>query len=500
MSRCFLLLVDGLRPDVAEARLAAGDLPQLRAMLESGGRTTAITGFPSTTSVAYLPFLTGSAPGRCDIPSIRWLDRAAYGGRWWRDRAAVRSYCGYQAPLLDRDINADVRTMFELVPESVGIFTPVTRGLSRERDPSRLERQLWGALAHYAQWHQPSDDAVARHLLRAAEATWRFVFAQFPAVDGYTHQSHPDSPRVRDALKKVDHVVGQLRAGLQQRGELDHSLILLVSDHGSSSVHTHLDLADWFRAQGVPTLSHPVIWERKPQAAVMVAGNGSAMVYAQPGSLRKKRWPVERLRQPETFGGRGDCIAGLLREPAVALLAAESQLGGIWVGSTQGEARICARGGEVVYEPFSGDPLEMGGYWSGSFRESLEATWNGSFPDAAFQLVDQFRSSRTGDLLVIAGEGYDFRGRLEVPEHKAGHGSLIRAHMQTPVWSSQPLPGAPLRTVDLFPAMLGWLGVPVPEGIDGERVWAPGGRQPSPNDSEDGTFPASPIRIRNPVS
>jgi predicted AlkP superfamily pyrophosphatase or phosphodiesterase len=236
MTRCFLLLVDGLRPDVAEARLAAGDLPHLSEMLEQGGRTLAITGFPSTTSVAYLPFLTGCSPGRCDIPSIRWLDRAAYGGRWWRDRAAVRSYCGYQAPLLDRDLNSDLRTMFELVPESVGIFTPVTRGLTRQRDPSRLERRLWGALAHYTLWHQPSDHAVARHLLRAAEASWRFVFAQFPAVDGYTHQSHPDSLRVRRALGKVDDVVGQLRARLRRRGELDQSLILLVSDHGSSSI------------------------------------------------------------------------------------------------------------------------------------------------------------------------------------------------------------------------------------------------------------------------
>jgi hypothetical protein len=133
----------------------------------------------------------------------------------------------------------------------------------------------------------------------------------------------------------------------------------------------------------------------------------------------------------------------------------------------------------LVYEPFSGDPLEMGGYWTGSFRESLEATWNGPFPDAAFQLMDQFRSHRSGDLLVIAQEGYDFRARFEVPEHKAGHGSLIRAHMQTPVWSSQPIPEMPLRTVDLFPAMLGWLGVPVPEGIDGEAVWLPGNSKPT---------------------
>ena len=55
VTRCLLLLVDGLRPDVAEARLDAGELPHLAAMLREGGHTRAITVFPSTTSVAYLP-------------------------------------------------------------------------------------------------------------------------------------------------------------------------------------------------------------------------------------------------------------------------------------------------------------------------------------------------------------------------------------------------------------------------------------------------------------
>jgi type I phosphodiesterase/nucleotide pyrophosphatase len=489
--RCFLLLVDGLRPDVAEARLTAGHLPHLADMLLQGGRTHAITGFPSTTSVAYLPFLTGCSPGRCDIPSIRWLDRAQYGGRWWRDRGEVRSYCGYQAPLLDRDLSTSVRTIFELVPESIGIFTPVARGLTRDRDPSRLERQLWGSVAHFAQWHQPSDDAVSRHLLRAAGQRWRFVFAQFPAVDGYTHQTDPDSAQVHSALARVDATVGNLRERLRERRELEESLILLVSDHGSSSVHTHLDLAEWFRAQGIPTLSHPVIWERRPRAAVMVAGNGSAMVYARPAEPRPERWPVERLRQPETFGGASDLVAALLREKAVALVAAESEAGGIWVASSAGAARLWTEGDLVTYEPGSGDPLLVGRSWTASSREWLEATWDGPFPDAPHNLIDQFRSRRSGDLLVIAREGYDFRARFEVPEHKAGHGSLIRAHMQTPVWSSRPIPPAPLRTVDLFPAMLGWLGVRAPEGIDGEPVWSPG-------ISAEFTR-ASPVRISTPV-
>jgi arylsulfatase A-like enzyme len=322
-------------------------------------------------------------------------------------------------------------------------------------------------------WHQPSDDAVSRHLLNAAEGGARFVFAQFPAVDGYTHQSGADSAQVHRALARVDDTVGQLRQRLIHRGEVENTLVLLVSDHGSSAVHTHLDLADWFRAQGVPTLAHPVVWEQKPNAAVMVAGNGSAMVYARPGQRREARWPIERLRKNEAFGTRGNLVDALLREPAVAFIAAESEQGGIWVESEGGAARITSRAGDIGYQTLTGDPLGLGGPQSASSRQWLEATWAAEFPDAPYHLLDQFRSPRAGDLLVIGREGYDFRARYEFPEHRWGHGSLTRSHMQTPVWSSHKIPGAPLRTVDIFPAMLDWLGVAVPEGIDGQPVWLP---------------------------
>ena len=471
MRRCFLLLIDGLRPDVAEVELAAGRLPHLARLVASGGVGRAITAFPSTTSVSYLPFLTGCTPGRCNIPSIRWLDRARYDGRWWRSRNAVRSYCGYQAGMLDGDIEADVHTMFELVPESVGIFTMISRGLPPERNPARMARWLWGTVAHYAEWHQPSDDAVAGHLLAAAERREAFVFAQFPAVDGYTHQSDPRSPRVLRSLARVDGVIGSLLDRLAARGELADTLLLVVSDHGASVVREHLDLADWFRARGVRTMAHPIVWARDPSAAVMVAGNGSAMVYARPGEPRAARWPLERLRHPESFRAAEDVVARLLAEPAVALVAAESRDGEVLAADAKGEAAIERRNGTIRYTPRTGDPLGVGGAFAGTHREWLARSWSDPFPDAAYQLLDQFRSGRTGDLVVVANEGYDFRARFEIPEHRSGHGSLIRAHMHTPLWSNRGLGPVPLRTIDLFPTILDWLGVTLPAGIDGELVW-----------------------------
>ena len=89
--RAILILADGLRPDVLEEQLEAGAIPNLAQLTAQGGRRRAITVFPSTTSVAYLPYLTGRFPGAVNIPSIRWMDRSKYSGRWWREREAAES-------------------------------------------------------------------------------------------------------------------------------------------------------------------------------------------------------------------------------------------------------------------------------------------------------------------------------------------------------------------------------------------------------------------------
>jgi len=474
---------------VAESELAHGRLPNFARLLATGGATRAVSAFPSTTSVAYLPLLTGCLPGRCNVPSIRWLDRQAYQGRWWRDREAVRSYCGYQAGRLDADIDPGVKTIFELVPASAAFFTPITRGLTPDRDPTQGARKFWGALSHYLLWHQPGDDAAAAGLLDwiDRDPEWRFLFAQFPAVDGYTHQTTPNADRVVESLRRLDRTIGQLAERLAARGLATETLIVVVSDHGATRVDRHLDLAEWFRQRGVPTLAHPEVWRPNPQAAVMVAGNGSAMVYAAPNTARASRWSLARLRHPEAFGAGRDMVADLVRAPGVAFVAAEDEPGVVRLADRRGEALLRQRPEGIEYAFESGDPLGIGGghpvdrptrYSSDrpepvveTRRGWLARTFDGPFPDGPVQLLDQFRATRTGDLVVVAERGTDFRDRWEIPEHKSGHGSLIREHMQVPLWSNRPLGTIPIRTADLFVSILGWLGTPVPEGIDGEEVW-----------------------------
>ena len=139
--------------------------------------------------------------------------------------------------------------------------------------------------------------------------------------------------------------MGRLRQRLLVREELDDSLVLLVSDHGASEVHTHLDLADWFRPRAFRPSPIPLSGSGA-RAAVMVAGNGSAMVYASPGVSRTDRWPSGashpgRIRQPR----RSDRQAGPRAVGGIRRRGIRER--GIWLESEKGSARVSSRDGIV---------------------------------------------------------------------------------------------------------------------------------------------------------
>jgi hypothetical protein len=52
--------------------------------------------------------------------------------------------------------------------------------------------------------------------------------------------------------------------------------------------------------------------------------------------------------------------------------------------------------------------------------------------------------------------------------------------------------------VDLFPAMLNWLGIEVPEGIDAEPVWLPGSQGRLHKVTQEASFPSTD-RVRSSV-
>src|SRR2546430_8281474 len=174
------ILVDGARPDVLRELLANGDLPNLaRWVIEPGGMAVGTTVFPSTTAVAYIPFLFGRYPGPANVPGARWLDRAGAAGGLRAQWRAARSYCGVQASWISR-VSSCGPSIFEMVPESVAICTPIIRGLVRGAHRLALRRAILGIGAHFLGTHAALDRAVADSWVAAADDPWRFLFVVLP--------------------------------------------------------------------------------------------------------------------------------------------------------------------------------------------------------------------------------------------------------------------------------------------------------------------------------
>jgi len=462
-ARATLIMLDGARPDVFQHLTAAGDLPNVTRHLSQGGLTRASTVFPSTTGVAYLPFLTGCYPGTCNVPGIRWLDPARYGGRWWRDRAHVRSYCGLQGGLLGSDLRRGIASVFDLEPDSVGLCTPFARGLAREHVRASLRRALWGGLAHYTAGYGVLDRAVGRGFLQAARERHRFVFAVFPGIDGLSHFLDPWHPAVLDLYRAFDRIFGDYAAASGLDG--DH-LTLIVSDHGLSRVDRHTDVALALEARGIPTLRHPILWRRSPLAAVMVSGNASAQVYLRPGERRGWAYDLPEIEAGTVGAIPSDLPQYLAELPGVGLVVGSDGPDAV-VLSRSGRARLTdGDAGSIAYRPETGDPLALGPLAVRHEREWLAVSFDGPYPDAPTQLLQLLRSRRSGDLTVIAGPGTDLRARWEIPAHRSGHGSLHADHMRCLAAANRRWTG-PIRTVDLFPVILEHLGLEVPRGIDG---------------------------------
>ena len=105
-----------------------------------------------------------------------------------------------------------------------------------------------------------------------------------------------------------------------------------------------------------------------------------------------------------------------------------------------------------------------------SFEEILRETQNSDYPDAIAQIVQLFKSPRCGDIVISAETGYDLRKDYEYPEHKSSHGSLKREHMVVPLIINKKINDKNIRTVDLFPTILNYLGKDLIDGIDGKNL------------------------------
>lgn len=466
--RVFLILADGTRPDVFDRLIQDGRLPHTaRLFPDQSMRRTATSVFPSTTGPAFLPFLTGCFPGTTDMPGIRWFDRSAYVLR--NGRPKQRSYVGLESYRMNSDLRPGIATLFDIFPRSVSMYSAINRGVSWSRNLTKVSRAVLWVYAHETDRWDTVHMRVRKRLLRALDTDPDFVFCVVPDADCLAHLSHPQSDPVLDAYGRLDETIGLLTSELERRGWRDESVVMIVSDHGQSAVHTHLGLPEWMRdGLGYDPFYYPRVWKRRFDSVVSISGNGMAHIDVRRGSA----WGVEKATDEYLARHHTHLMHALVERPEVALVATRSERGPVIVRSKDGMARIDeTKDSKIDYSVLTSDPLGYDGI-DGPMTadESLAATFDTKYPDGPVQLNQLFKSGRTGDIVVSAEIGFDLRDKHERPEHKSGHGALHAEHMLVPWFSSVPLPDAPLRTVDVYTAILALTGRRPPSKTDGRRL------------------------------
>lgn len=459
--RGIFFLMDGFRPDVLRKLIDEGKLPTLKKLfVDEGTFWNGTTVFPSTTGPAYLPMVTGCYPGTCNVPGIRWVDRQYFlDGNW--NRQGTRSYVGYESFFFNKDLNQDIKTIFEFFPNHLSIHNLANKGVSKTAEPKKLVSTLMIFVAKLSHKWKMVDDFcshLARKILSKKDIDFSFI--TFLGVDEAAHLSSPFSDQTIESYVQVDLSVAKIIQTLKDRGVYEKTLIMASADHGLSTTTKHFELCDFVDNMGFKTFVYPKVYKRNNDAACMVSGNSMAHLY-----FKNKTW--DKHMYYEELASK-DMIAPLLEQPAIDILISRSSSGTVVVSSKRGLAEIWGKRGDIKYQVIKGDPF--------GFPENLDpkndyfdATINTDYPDAIMQAWQIMNSPRAGDLIVTASIGWDLRDRFEIPEHFASHGSLHREHMLVPIMCNQKLDtNVAKRTVNVFPTMLKLMGVDAPKNIDGE--------------------------------
>ena len=462
-ARLLLVVADGVRPDVLEEEIAAGRAPTIAALQARGGSYTITSSFPSVTGPAYVPFMMGRNPGDVGMPGLRWFDRTRT-LRW--APAAARSYAGIDIWHADRDVSRDAPTLLELARPSLAGMSMLGRGASLGNVGRSAMWCIRAAIPHFRGdtlgWRRVEQAATNAFLARFARERPRVSVLAITSPDKFSHAFGSRSESVRAAIADIDSAIARARHLAHEGGWLDTLRVWLVGDHGHAPVERHEDLHGWLEAEGHLVLCHPQLTVRNADIALMVGGNAMAHLYLDPSQRTRGSWGVHAPRWTTLHDA-------LVARESVDLVAVSLGPDRVRVShADRGSAELSRRDARLSYVADAGDPLGLGGTLRGlDACAAWMASSTTSYPDALVQLVSLLGSSRSGDIVLSAADGWDFRARFEPVDHVSTHGALLRDHMLVPLVLDGPAARLPMRTTDVVPSALSALGIETDAAFDG---------------------------------
>ncbi|HET9049558.1 MAG TPA: ectonucleotide pyrophosphatase/phosphodiesterase [Chiayiivirga sp.] len=216
-----LVSIDGFRPDYLERGLT----PNLQAIIDDGARARALRpSFPSLTFPNHYTLVTGLVPDHHGLINNTMVDPEIPGERFTlRNAEAVSNPAWWDdaQPLWNTARKAGLR--------SATMFWPGSEAPIHGHHPD-LWRPYDGSVTPSARVQQVLDWID----LAPAERP-DFITLYFDEVDHEGHAFGPDSNEVNSAIQRTDTAIGELLAGLHQRGLWSDVNLVIVSDHGMAA-------------------------------------------------------------------------------------------------------------------------------------------------------------------------------------------------------------------------------------------------------------------------
>jgi predicted AlkP superfamily pyrophosphatase or phosphodiesterase len=276
-----LISLDGMRPDYTQK----APMPNLERLVREGVRGGIIPPFPSLTFPAHYTIVTGLHPGHHGIVSNHMRD-AQLGRYSTSDQKAITDGRWYEGEPL---------------------------WVTASKQGQRSHACFWiGAEAEIA-GHRPAFslryDASLSHeerleclfsgLDQPAETRAAFFTLYFNDADWTGHRHGPESAEMRQALARLDAMLGRLIAGLETRGLLGQVNLLVVSDHGmaATSPEKALVLDDLLPAA---VLRDTEIVHTGPLAALRSRSGQHRRLHRLLSSAQRKHAPFRVYRREET--------------------------------------------------------------------------------------------------------------------------------------------------------------------------------------------------------
>jgi predicted AlkP superfamily phosphohydrolase/phosphomutase len=436
--RLVVIGLDGVPYSYVQRLMAAGELPNMRALMGEGVLAQMDTTLPNVSSVAWSSFMTGQNPGKHNIygfvdrqpgtlktfiPNARTMRSPAL---WEILSAAGKRVFAMNVPLTypSRQVNGIVVGCF-LSPsvEKAAPNAAVAEALRRleycvDADPSLARRDKAAFLPHLDEVFERRIAAM-RYFWR--QEPWDFFMAHVMETDRLHHffweemeQAHATyAPAFLEFYRRVDHLLGEVRGWLDE-----DTALLVLSDHGFCTIRQEVYVNTWLERAGYLRYA---------------AGQPHALEDMAPESVAYSLDPGRvflnvRGREP---GGRvapGAEYERLRREVAEGLASME--------------------------DPATGEPMVERVYT----REEL---YHGPFADAAPDLVLSMREGYDPKG-VFGRQGLTFKGQSLVGMHTTPDALLylrdVRSFARRPAID------------DVAPTILDLLGVAAPADMDGRSL------------------------------